>query len=167
MALKSVKRREKDLTFLEKLYIPEILKGLSLTFKNMVRPKFTFEYPEEKFIPPSSYRGRPVLVEDSNGEERCVACGLCSRVCPALAIEVQAGETEREKERYPEKFEINMLRCIFCGFCEEVCPEEAIIMSKDYELAFSNREEAIYGKEKLLVPINQIQDRIDFLRQYK
>ena len=68
---------------------------------------------------------------------------------------------------YPEKFEINMLRCIFCGFCEEVCPEEAIVMSKDYDLTFSNREEAIYGKDKLLVPVNQLQDRIDFLRKYK
>ena len=167
MEKKSVKRRAKDLTFLERLYIPEILKGLTLTFKNMIRPKFTFEYPEEKFIPPGVYRGRPVLVEENNGDERCVACGLCSRVCPALAIEVQAAETEREKERYPEKFEINMLRCIFCGFCEEVCPEEAIVMSKDYDLTFSNREEAIYGKDKLLVPVNQLQDRIDFLREYK
>ncbi len=167
MGKKSVKRREKDLTFLERIYIPEIVKGLSLTFKNMIRPKFTFEYPEERFIPPSAYRGRPVLVEENNGDERCVACGLCSRVCPALAIEVQAAETDREKERYPEKFEINMLRCIFCGFCEEVCPEEAIVMSKDYDLTFSNREEGIYGKEKLLTPVNQLQDRIDFLRQYK
>jgi len=167
MGKKSVKRRGKELTFLERIYIPEILKGLSLTFKNMIRPMFTFEYPEEKFIPPSAYRGRPVLVEENNGEERCVACGLCSRVCPALAIEVQAAETEREKERYPEKFEINMLRCIFCGFCEEVCPEEAIVMSKDYELTFSNREEGIYGKDKLLVPVNQLQDRINFLRKYK
>lgn len=167
MEQKAVKRRRKDLTIWEKIYIPEILKGLSLTFKNMVRPKFTFEYPEEKFIPSSAYRGRPVLVEEENGEERCVACGLCSRVCPALAIEVQAGETDSEKERYPEKFEINMLRCIFCGFCEEVCPEEAIVMSKDYELAFSSREEGIYGKDKLLVPVNQLQDRIDFLRKYK
>jgi NADH-quinone oxidoreductase subunit I len=103
MEPKAVKRREKDLTFWEKIYIPEILKGLSLTFRNMVRPKFTFEYPEEKFVPSGAYRGRPVLVEEDNGEERCVACGLCSRVCPALAIEVQAGETEREKERFPEK----------------------------------------------------------------
>jgi len=98
MENKSVKRREKDLTFLERLYIPEIIKGLALTFKNMIRPKFTFEYPEEKFIPAGVYRGRPVLVEESNGDERCVACGLCSRVCPALAIEVQAAETEREKD---------------------------------------------------------------------
>ncbi len=161
------KRRLKDLTFWEKIYIPEIVKGLKLTLENMFKPKFTMQYPEEKFIPTGSYRGRPVLAQEENGEERCVACGLCSRVCPALAIEVQAAETEREKERYPEKFEINMIRCIFCGFCEEVCPEEAILMSKDYELAFSNREDAIYGKDKLLTPVSQLQDRIEFLRQYK
>ena len=161
------KKRLKDLSFGEKIYIPEIVKGMSLTLKTMFKPKFTMEYPEEKFIPPASYRGRPVLVQEDNGEERCVACGLCSRVCPALAIEVQAAETDRDKERYPVKFEINMLRCIFCGFCEEVCPEEAIVMSKDYELAFSNREDAIYGKDKLLTPINQLQDRIDFLRHYR
>ena len=163
----SIKRREKDLTFLEKLYIPEIVKGLSLTLKSMFKPKFTLQYPEEKFIPSGSYRGRPVLVQEDDGRERCVACGLCSRVCPALAIEVQAAETDLEKERYPEKFEINMIRCIFCGFCEEVCPEEAIVMSKDYEMAFTNREQAIYGKDKLLVPVEQLQDRIDFLRKYK
>ena len=159
-----VRKRKKDLNILEKIYIPEIVKGLSLTLRNMFRPKFTMEYPEEKFIPPASYRGRPVLVMEENG---CVACGLCSRVCPAIAIEVQASETEGEKERYPEKFEINMLRCIFCGFCEEVCPEEAIVMSKDYELAFTNREDALYGKEKLMVPVRQLQDRSEFLRSYK
>ncbi len=162
-----VKKRTKDLNIWERIYIPEIVKGLALTLKTMFKPKFTMQYPEERFNPPQSYRGRPVLVMENNGEERCVACGLCSRVCPALAIEVQASETEREKERYPELFEINMLRCIFCGFCEEVCPEEAIVMSKDYELAFSNRADALYGKDKLLVPVSQVQDRIDFLRNYK
>ncbi len=84
------KKRIKDLSFMEKIYIPEIVKGMSLTLKTMFKPKFTMEYPEEKFIPPQSYRGRPVLVQEKNGEERCVACGFCSRVCPALAIEVQA-----------------------------------------------------------------------------
>ena len=158
--------RKKDLTILEKMYIPEIVKGMRLTIAQMFRPKFTVQYPENKFTPPDSFRGRPVLVEE-NGTERCVACGLCSRVCPSLAIEVQAAETKDEKERYPEKFEINMLRCIFCGFCEEVCPEEAIIMSKEYELAFSNQKDALFGKDKLLVPIEKVQDRLDFLRAHR
>ncbi|MGK9367496.1 NADH-quinone oxidoreductase subunit NuoI [Melioribacter sp. Ez-97] len=161
------KKRKKDLNFWERIYIVEIIKGMILTLKNMLRPKFTMEYPEVKFEPPASYRGRPVLVLEDNGVERCVACGLCSRVCPALAIEVQASETELEKERYPEKFEINMLRCIFCGFCEEVCPEEAIVMSKEYELVFTNRDDAIFGKDKLLIPVDQLRDRIEFLRKFK
>jgi NADH-quinone oxidoreductase subunit I len=162
----AVKKRKKDLNFFERIYIVEILKGMMLTLKHLFRPKFTRQYPEEKFVPPPSYRGRPVLVMD-NGKERCVACGLCSRVCPALAIQVQAAETQDEKERYPALFEINMLRCIFCGFCEEVCPEEAIVMSKDYELVFTKYEDAIFGKDKLLVPTEQLKDRIEFIRQYR
>ncbi len=158
--------RTEDLNFWQKLYIPEILKGMKITIRQMFLPKFTRQYPEEKWIPPPSFRGRPVLVEE-NGKERCVACGLCSRVCPALAIEVQAAETELSKERYPVKFEINMLRCIFCGLCEEACPEEAIVMSKDYELTFFSQEEAIFGKDKLLMPIDELKDRLEFLRKYR
>lgn len=162
----AVKKRKKDLNFFERIYIVEILKGMFLTLKHLFKPKFTMQYPEVKYNQPDSYRGTPVLVMD-NGKERCVACGLCSRVCPALAIQVQAAETEDEKERYPALFEINMLRCIFCGFCEEVCPEEAIVMSKDYELVFSKYEDAIFGKNKLLVPVEKLQDRLNFIRTYK
>ncbi|HVZ39297.1 MAG TPA: NADH-quinone oxidoreductase subunit I [Candidatus Kapabacteria bacterium] len=156
----------KRMTFWEKLYLPEIAKGMGLTLKQMFQPKFTREYPEERYEPAASYRGRPVLVQEDYGE-RCVACGLCSRVCPAIAIEVQAAETEQEKERYPSLFEINMLRCIFCAFCEEACPEEAIVMSKDYELTFRRPEDAIFGKDRLLVPVAKLQDRLEYLRLYK
>ena len=154
---------KRDLSFLEKLYIPQIVKGLWITMAQMFRPKFTRQYPEERWDPPASFRGRPVLVED-HGIERCVACGLCARVCPALAIEVQGSESELPKERYPVVFEINMLRCIFCGFCEEVCPEEAIVMSKDYELTFTSQQDAIFGKDKLLTPAEKLKDRLEFLR---
>lgn len=163
----AVKKRKKDLSLIQKIYLPEIAKGLAITFRNIVKPKFTMQYPEEKFDPPASFRGRPVLAVENNGEERCVACGLCARICPPLAIEVQASETENEKERFPVKFEINMLRCIFCGFCEEVCPEEAILMSQDYELVFSDRKDAIFGKEKLFTPVSKLKDRIEFLRKFK
>lgn len=156
--------RSTDLTLLQKTYIPEIVKGLAVTIKSLFAPKFTRQYPEERMNPQASFRGRPVLVEE-DGVERCVACGLCARVCPALAIEVQASETELEKERYPVKFEINMLRCIFCGFCEEACPEEAIVMSDEYELVFRKPENAIYGKDRLLMSTDRLKPRLEFLRK--
>ncbi len=158
--------RTKDLNFWQRIYLPEIFKGLSLTLSQVFKKKFTYMYPEERFDPPASFRGRPVLVQEE-GVERCVACGLCSRVCPALAIDVQASETELEKERYPIKFEINMVRCIFCGFCEEVCPEEAIIMSDEYELVFNSQEEAIFGKDKLLTPMEKLKNRLEFLHRHR
>lgn len=157
---------KKDLSFWQKLYIPEILRGMRITVAQIFKPKFTRQYPEERWEPSAAFRGRPVLVEEK-GIERCVACGLCSRVCPALAIEVEASETELPKERYPVKFEINMLRCIFCGMCEEVCPEEAIVMSKEYELTFTNQEDAIFGKDKLLMSAERLKDRLEFLRKQR
>jgi NADH-quinone oxidoreductase subunit I len=156
-----------EISIWEKIYIPEIVKGMVITIREFFRPKFTIQYPEEKWVPSPAFRGRPVLVMEENGIERCVACGLCSRVCPALAIEIQASETELEKERYPIKFEINMLRCIYCGFCEEVCPEEAIVMSQEYELTFHNYEDSIYGKDKLLTPSDTLRPRLQFLRKMR
>ena len=165
-ALSSNQENERKLNFLERIYLPEIFKGLWYTLKQMFQPKFTMNYPEEKWTPPAIFRGRPVLVED-NGKERCVACGLCARACPPLAISMQASETEDEKERYPDFFEINMLRCIYCGYCEEVCPEEAIVMSKDYDIVFESREDAVYDKERLLVPKEDLADRLEYLKTYK
>ena len=152
--------KKKDLTILEQTYLPQIVKGLAQTFRQMFKPKFTRQYPEERWVSPAAFRGRPVLVEE-NGKERCVACGLCSRVCPALAIEVQAGETQLEKERCPEKFEINMLRCIFCGICEEACPKEAIFLTKSKLLVKPKleREDFIYGKDKLVISVEDAKAR--------
>ncbi|NGP76405.1 NADH-quinone oxidoreductase subunit I [Balneolaceae bacterium YR4-1] len=166
-ALNQNYERERKLSFSESLYLPEILKALWYSFKQIFQPTFTLNYPEEKWDPPAIFRGRPVLVED-DGKERCVACGLCARACPPLAISMQANEdADDPKERYPDFFEINMLRCIYCGYCEEVCPEEAIVMSKDYDIVFESREEAIYDKQRLLVPKEDLKERLDFLREYK
>ena len=156
-----------NLSILERLYLPEIFRGMFLVLKRMFEtPKPTRQYPEERWTPTGSYRGRPVLVKE-NGVERCVACGLCARVCPALAISIQASETTHNKERFPAQFEIDMLRCIFCGFCEEACPEEAIVMSKDYELVFQSQSNARMDKQRLLKTTAHLNDRLDFLNEYK
>jgi NADH-quinone oxidoreductase subunit I len=46
-----------------------------------------------------------------------------------------------------------MLRCIFCGYCEDACPTEAIVLGDNYELSFTDRRQAIYTKEMLIVPV--------------
>jgi len=161
---------ERDLNFWERLYLPEIFKGLGFSFRKITKePNYTFSYPDELWDPPDGYRGRPVLVEE-DGKTRCVSCNLCARACPPMAISMQSKEVDdpsSPKEREPAWFEINMLRCIYCGFCEEVCPEEAIIMSKEYDLTFQGRDEAIFGLDKLMVPAERLTDRLRYLQEYR
>ena len=164
MGINSGNPNERELNFMHKMYYPEIFKGLAFSFKHMFRKKITIRYPEERPVLGAEFRGRPVLVKEL-GQERCVACGLCARACPPLAISMQASETDDAKERFPEMFEINMLRCIYCGFCEDVCPEEAIVMSGEYDFNFRTGEEAIFDKGKLLMEVNDLKDRLDFLRK--
>ena len=141
-------------SLLDRLYLPGIFAGMALTFRHIFRKKDTLQYPEQKRIFGPRYRGVPALVKDQEGREKCVACYMCQWVCPPLAITIEAAEyTPGHKlhqiEKFPAKFEINMLRCIYCGLCEEVCPEEAIFMSKTYVVVGHARDLMIYGKEKL------------------
>jgi NADH-quinone oxidoreductase subunit I len=48
-----------------------------------------------------------------------------------------------------------MLRCIFCGLCEEACPKDAIYLTTSKVLvpSNSNREDFIFGKDKLVMPL--------------
>ena len=48
-----------------------------------------------------------------------------------------------------------MLRCIFCGYCEDACPTEAIVLGDSYELSYTNRRDAIYTREMLLVSVQE------------
>lgn len=153
---------ERKLNFWERIYLPEVLKGLGYSFAKMSEPLYTFQYPDEQWLPPDVYRGRPVLVEEA-GKPRCVSCNLCARACPPMAISMKSHDIGGAKEREPEWFEINMLRCIYCGFCEEVCPEEAIIMSKEYDMTFHTRDEAVFGMDRLLIPKERLKDRLDWL----
>ncbi|MCS7188854.1 MAG: NADH-quinone oxidoreductase subunit I [Bacteroidia bacterium] len=164
--IKAAPPGERKLKWWERLYFPAILSGLGYTLGRIFKRKFTVQYPEEPIILGPEFRGRPVLVAE-NGKERCVACGLCARVCPPFAIHMQAAETEDPKERYPAVFEINMLRCIYCGLCEEVCPEEAIVMSPEYDFVFRSREAAIYTKERLLVERKDLEPRLKWLAKMR
>lgn len=155
--------KRKELSLFERLYLPEIFRGLSVTMRAIFRPKITRQYPESPLPTNEVTRGQPRLAVNEDDTIRCVSCGLCEAACPAYAITIDGQETDRFIEREPERFDIDMLRCILCGFCEEACPKDAIFMSDELELADFSREALVYDIERLKRPVSKLQRRIDYV----
>lgn len=159
---------KKEMTFLERIYLPAILGGVIITIKHLFRRKATVKYPEKEREISDIWRGQHVLKRDEKGAERCTACGLCAVACPAEAITMTAGERKKgeenlyREEKYATTYEINMLRCIFCGLCEEACPKEAIFLTDRLVTTDYSRGEFIYGKDKL---VEKVDERIDVTKR--
>lgn len=135
-----------------------IINGLFTTIKYALQGPVTVQYPEEQRVVRERFKGKHVLRRYENGLERCIGCSLCAAACPADAIWVEAAENSDDEryspgERYAKTYEINMLRCIFCGYCEDACPTEAIVLEHEYQLSFTDRRDAIYTKDMLIVPV--------------
>jgi len=157
--------KRKELTLSEKLYLPEVVRGLRITLFKMFRPKITRQYPEEPLLKTEVTRGQPRLAVNEDDTIRCVSCGMCEAACPAYAITIDGGETDRFIEREPKRFDIDFLRCILCGFCEEACPKDAIFMSDELELADTTRAGLVYDIERLKRPVSALKKRIDYVKR--
>jgi NADH-quinone oxidoreductase subunit I len=124
------------------------------TAKRRGRPTDPDVDQDTKAPKPERVHGRHVL--NRYGMEKCIGCELCAGVCPARCIYVRGADNDPEApvspgERYGYVYEINYLRCIHCDLCVEACPTEAITETKLFEFSFTNRRDAIYTKDDLLV----------------
>jgi NADH-quinone oxidoreductase subunit I len=132
------------------------LEGFGVTFGKLFDDRVTTFYPEEKRPKAERLHGRHVLNRYEDGMEKCIGCELCAGVCPARCIYVRGEDNPPEDpvspgERYGFIYEINYLRCIHCDLCVEACPTQAITESKLFEFSFTNRDDAIYTKDELVV----------------
>ena len=162
--------RKRELTFWEKIYVPEIIRGVWITGKHFGWNLFlhtahrfgllknkqagvTFQYPEQLRPLAPRLRTRHRLTVRKNGTPRCVGCMLCETVCPAKCITIVAGEhPDPNVEKYPVRFDIDLGVCVYCGYCVEVCPEDAIRM--DTQIL----DVAAYSRNEMKLDIHELMD---------
>lgn len=141
--------------FLKRTFALDLLKGLKITLVEMFLTKtiVTLKYPLEKNPLSPRYRAIHKLMRLlESGNERCIGCGLCEKICISncIKIETSYGADSRKKIN---SYTINFGRCIYCGFCAEVCPEIAIIHGERYENATEQRAH-FANKETMLTPLD-------------
>lgn len=138
----------------------ELFGGLKITFKMMKEALFndnmhTVQYPAEKLPISPRYRAvHKLLGLLESGENRCIGCGLCEKICISNCIRMETRIDENSRKEVTE-YSINLGRCIFCGYCAEVCPELAIVHGGRYENASEQR--AHFGlKDDFLTPLDKL-----------
>lgn len=172
-----MKRRE-EMTFLERIYLMEVVRGVVMIFGRMMRnfslhlfhrlglrteipANVSIQYPNERRIYPARYRGRHRLTLAQNGDIKCTACFLCATACPARCIHIVAAEAEDPNvEKFPHRYEIDTLLCIYCGYCVEACPVDAIRMDTGIhpEVYPPDPRRFIEDKEVLMARSRQLED---------
>lgn len=129
--------------------VVEVARGLATVSSHLFRPPVTLEYPEVMPDLSNRFHGRLCLLTKSSGEDLCIGCQACARVCPCGDL-IQI-EMHRDDNKVPviDRFTIDLGRCIFCGNCTEVCPVDCIKMTNDFELADYSREALVLDKRSL------------------
>jgi NADH-quinone oxidoreductase subunit I len=146
-----------------------LLQGLAVTAKNFVGSFHdparltTLEYPEVKPKLPEAYRNFPFLVSenatDPMGTLRCVACQICEKECPPQCIYIEKSKDKKpdatgKPQIYPAVFAIDTSVCMSCQICVEVCPFDAIKMDHVFEIATSDRFNALLLDREQLAKSN-------------
>ncbi len=103
---------------------------------------------------PERFRTSFALVHNEDGDEACIGCKMCEKICPSQIITVVPGgrapSPNTGKPRGTAKdFVLDMNACIHCELCVQVCPEDAILMLRVPETPGYTREDLVLTMDKL------------------
>jgi NADH-quinone oxidoreductase subunit I len=133
-------------------YFSDGFRALGTTMKNLFRKPTTVHYPVEKRERAERYRNSFALLHEDNGDEACVGCVQCERICPSYVITVIAEKKDSPvsgKRRGFGDFTLDLNACIFCELCVQVCPTDAIVMLRVPEKPAYHREDLVLTMDKL------------------
>jgi NADH-quinone oxidoreductase subunit I len=134
-------------------YFTDAVRALSTTIKNVARPPTTVHYPAEKRERAERYRNSFALLHEESGDEACVGCLQCEKICPSNVISIEAEKKESpftgKRRGYAKDFTLDLNACIFCELCVQVCPTDAIVMLRVPEQPGYSREDLVLTMDRL------------------
>jgi len=135
-------------------YFSSAARALATSIGNLFRKPVTVEFP--KVIRPRAerYRSSFALLHEEDGDEACIGCLQCERICPSQVIAIKAGGKREspisgKKRGYADDFVLDLNACIYCELCVQVCPTDAIVMTREPELPAYGREDLVLTMAKL------------------
>ena len=137
--------------------IVSLVKGLEVTGKELVTPKVTEQYPENRATLKIADRFRATLAFDYNDEgiHKCIACGICQMSCPNGTIEVKTkmvDTADGKKKKKLDQYIYDLGSCTFCMLCVTNCPTKAIKFTNEFE-------QSVYTREKLVKQLNYLPEK--------
>lgn len=116
-----------------------LMQGMYITMRNMIRPKVTEQYPENRDtkVHFDRFRGELTMPHDENNFHNCTACKICEMNCPNGSIQVitkmEVDEETGKQKKVLDTYLYDIGSCIFCALCTDTCPHDAIDWLPDFE----------------------------------
>ncbi len=128
--------------------VSAVVRAMRMTAINFIRKPITVHYPDKPRTYPDRYRGLLALTYDpATGAENCIGCRLCEFICPPAVIKVEM--LKSTGRNYAKSFSLELYACEFCELCVQVCPTDAIVMTKSFDMATTDRRELLMDKDRL------------------
>lgn len=137
--------------------IHSLIKGMAVTGKELVTPKVTEQYPENRATLqiPERFRATLTLIYDEQGNHKCIACRTCERNCPNGTIHIDTRMVDLpggKKKQKLDKYIYDLGSCTFCDLCVTTCPTHALEFSNDFE-------QAVFRREALVKQLNYLPEK--------